>query len=116
MAAGGARPTGIMKIVRSLESLSFPALVHAAVADGLEAAAVLDVDGKMLALAGAIDSNEVHAIAAAITNCNQSLDLLTRMLDGELIESSLDERVVDIGIAARCVFVVVIPSRQRQVS
>jgi hypothetical protein len=34
------------------------------------------------------------------------------MLDGELVESALDVRVIRIGIAARCVFVVVVPSPQ----
>src|SRR5262245_21793150 len=114
--AGFARPAGILMIVKTLESLSFRPLVRAAVDDGLEAAAWLDVDGKMLALAGAVDSNEAHAIGAVITNCMRSLDLLTRMLDGEMIESALDERVIGIAIAARCVFVVVVPSRQLHAS
>jgi len=39
-------------------------------------------------------------------------DVLARMLDGELVESALDVRVIRIGIAARCVFVVVAPSPQ----
>jgi hypothetical protein len=100
--------------VKTLESLDFGSLVRAAVLDGLAAAAILDVDGKILAITGAVDDNEMHAIAAAITSCMQSADLLARMLDGELIESALDERVIGVGIAARCVFVVVVPTQQLQ--
>jgi hypothetical protein len=115
---GGRRPytvetsRGILTIVKTLESLDFRPLALAAVADGLEAAAVLDVNGRILALTGAFDGVEAHAIAAVITNCMRSPDVLTRMLDGELVESALDVRVIRIGIAARCVFVVVVPSPQ----
>jgi hypothetical protein len=102
----------ILKLVKTLESLDFGLLARAAVAHGLEVAAVLDVDGKALAVAGALDDNEARAIAAVVTNCMRSADVLARMLDGELIESTLDQRVVGIGIAARCVFVVVVPDGQ----
>jgi hypothetical protein len=103
---------GIFKIVKTLESLDFRPLVRAAVANGLEAAAVLDVNGRTLAVTGAFDKVEARAIAAVIMNCMRSPDVLTRMLDGELVESTLDVRVIRIGIAARCVFVVVVPSPQ----
>jgi hypothetical protein len=105
-------PRGMLEIVKTLESLDFRPLVRAAVADGLEAAAVLDVNGRILAVTGALDGVEARAIAAVITNCMRSPDVLTRMLDGELVESALDVRVIRIGIAARCVFVVVVPSPQ----
>jgi hypothetical protein len=102
----------LLKPVKTLEMLDFRPLVLAAVADGLEAAAVLDVNGRILALTGAFDGVEERAIAAVITNCMRSPDVLTRMLDGELVESALDVRVIHIGIAGRCVFVVVVPSPQ----
>ena len=86
--------------------------MRAAVDTGLEAAAVLDVDGKTLAVSGALDEVEARAIAAVISNCMRSSEVLSRMLDGELVESALDTRVIRIGIATRCVFVVVVPSLQ----
>ena len=98
--------------MKTLESLDFRSLARAAVAGGLEAAAVFDVDGKTLALTGALDDVEARATAAVITSCVQSPDVLARMLAGEQIEYALDERVIAIGIAARCVFVVVVPSGQ----
>jgi hypothetical protein len=103
---------GIFEIVKTLESLDFRPLVRAAVVDGLEAAAVLDVDGNTLALTGALDGVEARAISAVITSCMRSQGVLARMLDGELIESALEERVIGIGIAARCVFVVAVPNRE----
>ena len=102
-------------IVKTLESLDFESLVRAAVACGLEAAAVLDVDGKSLAAAGVLDETELRAIAAVVANYMRSPDHLTQMLDGEVLESSLDERLIEIAIAARCVFVVTVPSRQLRV-
>jgi hypothetical protein len=98
--------------VKTLESLDFRPLARAAVVDGLEAAAVFDVNSKTLAVAGTLDDVEARAIAAVISNCMQSADVLTRMLDGELIDFALEERAIDIGIAARCVFVVVVPNTQ----
>jgi len=106
------RSRGTLEIVKTLESLDFRPLARAAVADGLEAAAVLDVNGNTLALIGALDDVEARAISAVITSCMRSPDVLTRMLDGELVDSSLDERVIGFGIAARCVFVVMVPNRQ----
>jgi hypothetical protein len=102
--------------VQTLESISFWPLVRVAVAEGLEGAAILDVDGKLLAIAGALDDDETHAIAAVITNQMRSPDVLARMLDGELIESTLGDRMIGIGIAARCVFVVIVPSQGSRLS
>jgi hypothetical protein len=101
-----------LAVVKTLDDLDFRPQVRAAVVAGLDAAAVLDVDGKTLAVTGAFDEVETRAIAAVITNYMRSPDVLQRMLDGELIESALDARVIHIGIAARCVFVVVVPNRQ----
>jgi hypothetical protein len=95
--------------VRTLESLGFEPLVRAAVRDGLEAAAILDVDCKVLAVAGALDDNEARALVAIVTSYMRWPQMLTRMLEGELIESQLDQRVIGTAIAARCVFVLVVP-------
>jgi hypothetical protein len=103
---------GILKVVKTLESLDFLPLAGAAVAHGLDAAAILDVSGKTLAITGALDGNEARVLPAVIARCMRSPDLLTRMLDGELIELALDERMIHIGIAARCVFIIVVPNRQ----
>ena len=73
---------------------------------------MLEVNSRTLAVTGAFDGVEARAIAAGITNCMRSPDVLTRMLDGELVEAALDVRVIRIGIVARCVFVVVVPSPQ----
>ena len=78
---------------------------------GLGAAAILDTEGKPFAVAGALDDDEARAIAAVVTRRLRSPDLLARMLEGEMVTSSLDDREVGIGIAARCVFVVVILGR-----
>jgi hypothetical protein len=71
----------------------------------LAAAAVFDVDGKRLAVAGAVDDDEVRAIGMMIARPLQEPDPLARMLDGTMLLSPLDDRVVLVGIAARCVFV-----------
>jgi hypothetical protein len=86
----------------------FATAVRLAVEGGLDAAAILDVEGQPLAVAGALDDDEARAIAAVVTRRLRSPDLLGRMLDGELMPSSLDAREVRIGIAARCVFIVAV--------
>jgi hypothetical protein len=83
----------------------YSAVVANAVTRGLAAAAVFEVDGKPVATAGAIDDDEVRAIGMLIARPLQSSDPLARMLDGEMLLSSLGERMVLVGIAARCVFV-----------
>jgi hypothetical protein len=82
--------------------------VQRAVDRGLAAAAVLDVEGKPFAVAGALDDDEARAVAGLVTGRLRSPDLLIRMLEGEMVTSSLDDREVSIGIAGRCVFVVVV--------
>jgi hypothetical protein len=99
--------------VRVLDSAGIPVSglargVQLAVEAGLESAAVLDIDGKPLAVAGALDDDEARAVAAVVTRKLRSPDLLARMLEGEVMSSSLDDREVRIGIAARCVFVVAV--------
>jgi hypothetical protein len=72
---------------------------------GLAAAAIFEVDGKRLAVAGALDNDEVRAIGMMIARPLQDPDPLERMLDGAMLLSPLDDRVVLVGIASRCVFV-----------
>jgi hypothetical protein len=90
--------------------------VRRAVESGLDAAAILDVEGTPFAVAGALDDDEARAIAAVVTRRLRSPDLLGRMLAGEMMTSSLDDREVSIGIASRCVFVVVVLGRNPAVS
>ncbi len=86
----------------------FSEAVKRAVDTGLAAAAILDEEGKPFAVAGALDHDEARAVAALVTRRLRTPDLLGQMLSGALITSRLDDREVCIGIAARCVFVVVI--------
>src|SRR3954469_11917801 len=96
----------------------FSVAVQRAVDDGLDAAAILDEEGKPFAVAGGLDDDEVCAIAAVVTRRLRIPDLLNRVLKGEMVTSSLDDREVSIGIAARCVFIVVVlcgdPERSRR--
>ncbi|HEY4057174.1 MAG TPA: hypothetical protein VGM39_11225 [Kofleriaceae bacterium] len=87
--------------------------VRLAVEAGLEAAAIIDGNGKSLAIAGALDSDEARAVAAHATRQGRSSDLLDGMLRGEMLTTSLGEREVRIGIAANCVFFVVVLRRDR---
>ena len=87
---------------------AFSLAVQRAVDSGLGAASILDVEGKALAVAGALDDDEARAIASVVTRRLRSPDLLGRMLEGEMVTTSLDDREVSIGIAARCVFVVAV--------
>jgi len=82
--------------------------VRLAVEGGLGTAAILDVEGKPLAVAGALDGDEARAIAAVVTRRLRSPDLLVRMREGEMLTMSLGDREVSVGIAANCVFVVVV--------
>lgn len=83
---------------------------------GLHAAAVFDVDGKLLTTVGALDNDELRAIGTVLTGRMREGDLLARMLEGELITSSLDDREIEIGIVANCVFVVVVPGPYAEAS
>lgn len=84
---------------------AYSAIVASAVTRGLAAAAIFEVDGKPLAVSGELDGDEVGAIGMLVARPLQSPDPLARMLDGALLVSALGERVVLVGIAARCVFV-----------
>jgi hypothetical protein len=77
----------------------------------MEAAAILDSKGKPVAVAGALDDHEARAIAAHAIRLGRTADLLDRMAGGELLMASLGEREARVGIAAGCVFFVVILPR-----
>jgi hypothetical protein len=80
---------------------------------GLDVAAIVDAKGTTLAVAGALDPDEARALAAHATRSVRSPDLLQRMLAGEMLATSLDDREASIGIAAGCVFFVVVFPRER---
>jgi hypothetical protein len=83
----------------------YSVVVANAVTRGLAAAAVFEVDGKPLAVSGAIDDDEVRAIGMMIARPLRDPEALERMLGGAMVLSLLDDRKVLVGIAARCVFV-----------
>lgn len=87
---------------------AFSRVVQCAVDGGLAAAAIFDVDGHPLAVAGALDADEARAIGSVVTGRLRDPELLERMLAGERVAAPLDDREVQLGIAARCVFVVAI--------
>ncbi len=89
-------------------------VLNRAVADGVTAAAVLDRAGKPLAVAGALAEDEARPLAGLVVNRADSHDLIGRMFGGEMIELSLEERDVSIGIAGRRVFVVVVLGAARE--
>jgi hypothetical protein len=91
-----------------VKTLELSVLVERAVADGLAAAAVANRFGQTLALAGALDSDEVRPIAGLVTHRLKSEGIGRRLFAGQMVEFSLDERNVSIGIAAQFVFVVVV--------
>lgn len=96
---------------------AFEMAVRHAVEAGLEAAAILDAKGKPLAIAGTLDNDEARAVAAHATRQIRTSDLLDRLQRGETLTASLGEREARIGIAANCVFfVVVFPSDPAAVS
>jgi hypothetical protein len=96
-----------------LPALAFaaPHFAHVArlgVEAGLAAAAILDGNGDALAVAGALDADEARAVAAFVTNQARSENLRARLHAGELLDGNFGERDVRVGIAAECVFIVVV--------
>lgn len=79
-----------------------------AVECGLDAAALLDRDGNMLASAGDLDIHEPRAIAAFITHSLKGEALATRLFGGEIVPFELSGKHAMLGIAARSVFVIAI--------
>jgi hypothetical protein len=90
---------------------AFGDAVQLAVDAGLSAAAILDASGKLLAVAGALDDDEARALAAHATHQLRAPDLLERMHENEMIKAWFGERDVRIGIASKCVFMIVVLPR-----
>jgi hypothetical protein len=91
--------------VKTLELL---VVVERAVDLGLAAAAVADNFGSTLAVAGALAADEVRLIVGTVTHRLNSEALMGRMSYGKMVEVSVKDRIVGVGIAARFVFVVAV--------
>lgn len=93
--------------MKTLAQLDFAFPTREIVNAGFNAAAVLDVEGHLLAVAGAFNEAMMRAVASVVTGRMRTSELLARMLDGELIAAYIRQREFIIGIAAECVFVAV---------
>jgi hypothetical protein len=91
-----------------VSSAVFAMMVKRAVGNGLAAAAILRRTGTTIAVAGALAEDEVRPIAGVVTRRLKSKDLALRMLAGEMVAFSLDDREISFGIAGRRVFVVAV--------
>jgi|HubBroStandDraft_6_1064221.scaffolds.fasta_scaffold231251_2 hypothetical protein len=87
---------------------SISARLTRAVDEGLAAAAVVDREGNVVALAGAIADDEAKPLTALVMHRLAGADLATRLLGGEIVELALDERDVAVGIAKRQLYVVAV--------
>lgn len=92
----------------AVPNVGFEAAVRVGVEEGLDAAAICDVEGNPLAVSGELDADEVQAIGMILTGRMREADRLARMLDDQVLTSPLGEREITIGIAANCVFVVAV--------
>ena len=79
--------------------------VENAVSASVVGAAILDGEGKPLAIAGALDADEARAVAAHATRDGAAPQ---RLLAGEQRTILLGDRKAVVGIAARSVFYVVV--------
>ena len=102
------RPSAFASPDFALPRAGFETAVRVGVAEGLDAAAVYDVEGKPIAVSGELDEVEVQAIEMVLAGRMREDGRLVRMLDGQLLRSPLGEREIMIGIAANCVFVVAV--------
>ena len=78
-----------------------------AVGRGLAAAGVLSPKGRVLAVEGGLDEDELRAIAAFVSHARPA-DFLERLFAGELVTATVADREICLGVAARCVFVVTV--------
>ena len=88
--------------------MQFSGVLRRAVEDGLVAAALVDRDGNTIGLAGAITEEEAMPLAALVMFRLKSGDLASRLLEGEVLSLTLDDRDVAVGIARRQLFVVAV--------
>lgn len=91
---------------RFVEQRVFEGVLARALQDGLTAAALVDRQGKVIALAGNISDEEAMPVVALVLYREKSDDLSARLFEGELLVRELDDRAVVVGIAARQLFVV----------
>jgi hypothetical protein len=86
----------------------FQEVLDRAVADGLAAAALVDRNGRTMALAGELDEDIAMRLAALVMYRVKSADLATRLFAGEVVSVALDDREVAVGVARRQLFVVAV--------
>jgi hypothetical protein len=100
---GPMRPDGRKTLASSLSARLARALDH-----GLAGAAVVDRKGHVIALAGAIDRDEVMPLTGLVMHRLAGEDLAPRLFGGEVVWLALDERDVAVGVAKRRLFVVAV--------
>jgi predicted regulator of Ras-like GTPase activity (Roadblock/LC7/MglB family) len=93
---------------------SFEEAVQRAVERGLQGAALIDRDGKVIASAGVLDHYESQQLAAFVARNLKGEALAERVFTGELVPFDFDGRDALLGVAARCLFVVAIAPRARR--
>lgn len=86
----------------------FTRTLQSLVDEGLEAAALVDRHGKVIAIAGELDRDEAMPLAALVMYRLKSKDLAARLFAGEVISLDLDDRRVAVGVAKRQLFVVAV--------
>lgn len=79
-----------------------------AVAGGLDAVAVLDSKGKPLVLAGDLGADEARAVAAFATH---ESELRSRLMKGDVLDTSLGDRKALVAISAKAVLLVMVLPR-----
>lgn len=89
-----------------VEQRVFEGVLARALEDGLTAAALVDRQGKVIAIAGNIADEEAMPVVALVLYREKSDDLSARLFEGELLVRELEDRAVVVGIAARQLFVV----------
>ena len=82
-------------------------LVRRALGRGLAAAGVLSPKGRVLAALGALDDDELQAIAAFVSHARPA-EFLDRLFVGELVTANVAGREICLGVAGQCVFVVTV--------
>jgi hypothetical protein len=93
---------------------AFADAVQVAVDVGLDAAAVVDGNGRVLAIAGLLEEDEARATVTHATQSDDAPELLERMRNLQLIRAGLHDRDARIGFVAENVFfVVVFPVQER---
>jgi hypothetical protein len=93
---------------RQLLMIPFQAALDRAVEDGLAAAALVDRNGKTVALAGALDEDIAMPLVALVMYRVKTDDLASRLFGGEVVSVMLDDREVAVGVARRQLFVVAV--------